>query len=122
MKKTISIKVGSVEESLAKFKQAWIDAEEAKQKSKPVETLHFENTSLMLKTLTPRRLELMQILHGQGLSSIRALAKKLQRDYRNVYDDVKSLHNIGLILSKDNKYYVPWDTIKTEIPVLTKAA
>jgi len=122
MKKTISIKVGSVEESLAKFKEAWIQAEKGKLKKKPIEILHFENMFLLLKTLSPRRLELMQQLHMQGLSSIRALAKLLNRDYRNVYDDIKALDKIGLVVNEAGKYYVPWDSIKTEIPMLTKAA
>ena len=64
----------------------------------------------------------MQQLHMQGLSSIRALAKLLKSDYRNVYDDIKALHKIGLVVNEAGKYYVPWDSVKTEIPMLTKAA
>jgi predicted transcriptional regulator len=53
-----------------------------------------------------------------GKTSIRALAKKLNRDYSNVHEDVKALHHIGLIL-QDNTghYYMPWNKIVTEIPM-----
>lgn len=122
MNKKISIKIGTLEESLAKFKEAWGKIKKGKSPKEPIETLHFENTFLLLKTLTPRRLELMQQLHLMGPSSIRSLAKALQRDYKNVFEDVKALTLIDLIVCEDKKYYVPWDVIKTEIPMVKKAA
>jgi len=42
----------------------------------PVETLRFEDTITLMKTLIPRRLELLQKLHTLGKMSIRALSKK----------------------------------------------
>jgi predicted transcriptional regulator len=71
-----------------------------------------------MKTLTPRRLELLQQLHTQGKTSIRALAKKLEREYSNVHQDIAALRHVGLVL-QDNagKYYMPWDKIITEIPM-----
>jgi predicted transcriptional regulator len=45
-------------------------------------------------------------------SSINALAKKLHRQYRNVFDDVKILERPGLV-EKDEKnlFFVPWGEI-----------
>jgi len=47
-----------------------------------------------------------------GHVSINALAKKLHRQYRNVFDDVKILERLALV-EKDEKnlYFVPWDEI-----------
>jgi predicted transcriptional regulator len=71
-----------------------------------------------MKTLTPRRLELLQQLHTLGETSIRALSKKLEREYSNVHQDIKALHHVGLVLQNDSgKYSVPWDKIVTEIPM-----
>src|ERR1700733_249368 len=114
-KKKLIVKVGSLEESLAKFKNVWERAEKGEKFSTPVEVLSFENASTLMKTLSPKRLELLQMLHALGTVSIRQLAKELHRDYSNVHQDVKALNQIGVILEKDGKYYVPWETIVTEI-------
>jgi len=122
MSKKLSIKVGKIEESIAAYKTAWSEAEKGKLPRQAVESIYFENTFLLLKMLTTRRLELMQYLHTQGSSSIRALAKKLKRDYKNVHTDIKKLEQCGLVLCRDELYSVPWDSIKTEIPMEIKAA
>ncbi len=114
-KKQLIVKVGSLEDSLAKFKSAWKRAEKGEKFGTPVEVLSFENASLLMKSLSPKRLELLQMLHALGAVSIRQLAKELDRDYSNVHQDVKALNQIGVILYKDGKYYVPWETIVTEI-------
>lgn len=114
-KKKLIVKVSSLESSLAKFKSVWERAEKGKKFDASVEILSFENASTLMKTLSPKRLELLQTLHTLGTVSIRQLAKELHRDYSNVHQDVKALSQIGVILVKDSKYYVPWETIITEI-------
>ncbi len=47
--------------------------------------------------LTPRRLDLLRAVHAESASSIRALAQRLGRDYRNVHADVATLVDHGLI-------------------------
>ncbi len=118
-KRQLTVKVSSIEETLARFKKVWGQAERGEKiEGAPLEIVRFENAKQLMKTLSPRRLEILQQLHTMGKTSIRALAKKLARDYSNVHDDVKALCHVGLIL-KDNtgKYYMPWDKIVTEIPM-----
>jgi len=55
--------------------------------------------------------------------SIRQLAALLERDYKNVYDDVQRLMSLGLIEVKDGNLHVPFDEIdirKTLCPVKFK--
>ena len=47
--------------------------------------------------LTPRRMELLEYLSAHPLDSIKDLAEILERDYKNVYDDVLALEKFGLI-------------------------
>lgn len=47
--------------------------------------------------LTPRRMELLRTIHDEPAASIRALAQRLGRDYRNVHTDVSTLIDHGLI-------------------------
>jgi predicted transcriptional regulator len=79
---------------------------------KPVERLYFDNLPSLLKHLTPKRFELLAELRILGHASINALAKHLHRQYRNVFDDVKSMEKLGLV-EKDSSghFYVPWDEI-----------
>jgi len=48
-----------------------------------------------------------------GHASINALARHLHRQYRNVFDDVKSMERLGLVeKDKSGHFYVPWDEIE----------
>lgn len=119
-KKQLIVKVSSLEDSLAKFKNVWERAEKGEQLDTPLEVLSFENASTLMKTLSPKRLELLKTLHLLGAVSIRKLSKELHRDYSNVHQDVKALHHIGIVLADKGKYYVPWETIMTEISLCDK--
>jgi predicted transcriptional regulator len=78
----------------------------------PVERLYFEDLPTLLKYLTPKRFELLNSLHAMGHVSINALAKKLHRQYRNVFDDVKILERLGLVeKDEQSRFFVPWDEI-----------
>lgn len=114
-KRQLTVKISTIEESLARFKNAWEQSENGVEFEEPVEILSFENTAALMKTLSPKRLELLKSLHVLGKSSIRKLAAYLERDYSNVHQDVKSLYQTGLILEDDSgKYYAPWESIVTE--------
>ncbi len=117
-KRKLTVKVSSFDEALASFKEVWEKAEVGQKLAEPIEIVGFENASLLMKTLTPRRLELLQKLHAIGASSVRALAKELERDYSNVHQDIKILSQAGLLLQdKKGHYSMPWDKIITEIPM-----
>ncbi len=80
----------------------------------PINQLVFDSLDAMLKTLTPKRFELMKSLHGyaDGLT-IKALSDLLKRDYKNVHVDVAALVEIGL-LERDSITGVvvtPYDSI-----------
>lgn len=124
-KKKIVVAVGSLEDMAREAIDVWHQAQAGKTpKGGPVEKIYFENEQLLFKTLTQKRCELLKYVHENGKVTIRALAKKLHRDYSNVYQDVKKLHYIGLMLKNenDNQYSVPWKTVVTEIPLCTETS
>ena len=48
--------------------------------------------------------------------SIYELAKRLQRDYKNVHTDVAKLAELGLIEKRaDASVAVPWETVRAEL-------
>src|SRR3546814_16053747 len=69
-----------------------------------------------LKVLTPNRWVLLRRLRSQGPSSIRALARALDRDYRGVHADVSALVEAGLIERNERgAIFVPWSRITAEM-------
>lgn len=55
------------------------------------------DTPDVFRALTPRRVELLEYLHGNEVPSIKELAAKLRRDYKNTYDDLAALAAWGLV-------------------------
>jgi predicted transcriptional regulator len=58
----------------------------------------------------------MRLLRKMGPLSIKKLAAELNRDYKNVYDDVQQLCQIDLVKKNANATVsVPWDDITIEL-------
>ncbi len=74
--------------------------------------LAFATPAQLVSELSPKRMELLQVLKEAGPLSIRALAKRMGRNYSNVHADVRRLIEHGLI-AKDagDRVLVPWDDI-----------
>lgn len=60
------------------------------------ETVIFENAEVF-DVFSTKRGEIMEYLANHEVSSIRELANKLRRNYKNVYDDLKALKKYELI-------------------------
>ena len=71
---------------------------------------------MLLSVLTPKRLELLRSLRQHGPLSVRALAKQLKRDYKNVHRDAGALEDVGLIARTEEGLLVaPWDVIDAHV-------
>ena len=73
--------------------------------------LHFSSYRQLHASLTDKRMALLEHVALQEGLSIRQLACELERDYRNVYDDVQRLVQLGLIEIAHGKLHVPYDEI-----------
>ena len=115
MTKKIQIGVSDSTRTASDFINVWKRAESGKR----IETrqqLNFENIETLLKALTPVRWTLLKTLRTNGSMSIRALAKALGRDYKNVHKDVRRLESIDLIgRTQDNKIEMPWKIIEARL-------
>ena len=91
---------------------AWaarVDAGATQRSAAP--KLHFASYRQLHATLTEKRMGLLEHLAVNEAASIRQLAVSLARDYRNVYDDVQRLAQLGLIDIKPGRLHVPYDGI-----------
>ena len=118
MKKQINIGVADAATTARDFIEVWKRAERGKRVKSEIK-LNFQNLETLLKTLTTGRWVLLKTLHKTGPTSIRALANKLARDYKNVHTDVRLLEKVGLIeRTRDDKVEVPWDTVEARLQLV----
>jgi predicted transcriptional regulator len=83
---------------------------------RPLDILSFSDLPLLLRTLSPARWTLLQKLHADGAMSIYELARRLQRDYKNVHTDVTQLARIGLVERRaDALAAVAWNLLRAEL-------
>jgi predicted transcriptional regulator len=112
----IEIKCPSLEEMGDEFIQVWHAAEQGETPRRPIERVCFENLKVLVQTLTPKRIQVLTVLHEEGPSAIRALAKKLRRDYKNVHQDIQILERVGLVEeTKEGLVAAPFKKIVAEI-------
>ncbi len=91
------IEVGtSLRQALAEVGTAW-KAAVAGQPVEASDTLCFVDWEALVAVLTPKRFDLIRHLRREPADSIRALARALKRDYKNVHADVMALEALGLI-------------------------
>jgi predicted transcriptional regulator len=110
----LELRIGDARDALDRFEAAWNRRVEGRR-AKPLYVLSIADLPLLLRTLTPARWELLERLRDDGPLSIYELAKRVERDYKNVHTDVTSLAHIGLIeRAADGRVRVPWDVVRGE--------
>jgi predicted transcriptional regulator len=115
MPRQLEIRLGAAGDALDRFEAAWHRVQEGRA-MRPLEILSFENLPALLRTLSPARWALIERLRAEGPLSIYELAKRLQRDYKNVHTDVTQLAQIGLIERRDDaRVAVSWDLLRAEL-------
>ena len=114
-KRHIQVGIEDAARGFDRFVDAWNRAESGELDSAEIH-LNFEDYAQLSALLTPKRVELMQSLRQGKPVSIRALATRLGRDYKNVHVDVAALEESGLIAREDRGLLIaPWDVIDTHV-------
>jgi predicted transcriptional regulator len=80
--------------------------------------LTFRGAVKVFRTLSPKRMEVLGVLRGTGAQTIYALAKRLKRNYSNVFADIGALRKLGLV-EKDQAglVMVPWEAVEIRFPI-----
>lgn len=79
--------------------------------------LAFENWDTLARVLTGKRMELLSYVRRNHVTSVRALAKALGRDYSNVHADVQALAKAGLLDTTSKGVHADYDAIETRIAI-----
>jgi len=83
----------------------------------------FESPAALFRSLTPARWAAIERLQALGPSTLRGLARALERDVKSVHRDIHALIEIGLV-AKDSKgsVLVPFSRIRTEFDLRPRQA
>lgn len=108
----------------AEHKESALDrAERWEQGEEVPHVVNFQDASRIQRVLTPRRLELVKSLMDASAESIRDLADRLDRDVRQVHDDLQLLTEYRIVHFREEggakKPYVPYDTVTIEVELTT---
>jgi predicted transcriptional regulator len=96
--KRFKIKIMSLEQSGREFSNAWRMTETGKAYEASYDlVLTFPDLTWITKVLSPERVRLIQAIREKKPSSIRQLAKFLERAQQNVQRDVQELAELGII-------------------------
>ena len=115
MSKTLYVRVSSRADALDRFEAAWHLAS-GRPPPAPLTILSFADLPLLMKTLTPARWDLLKQLKAKGPATIFALAKLLDRDYKNVHTDASRLLELNLLeKNQEGQISVPWQAVRAEL-------
>lgn len=85
--------------------------------------LDFPSPVELLAELPPKRLQILREIKSAGPLSVYALARRLERNYSNVYGDVQRLLALGLLeKNAEGQVLVPFDDIVVQVDASLMAA
>ena len=95
--KNVTIGIKSIEELLDNAKDVMERLERGEKVKKRKPWIYFESLNVMRKAITHERLKILKVIKEKHPTSIYELAKLLNRNLKNVSDDVHYLAELGLI-------------------------
>jgi predicted transcriptional regulator len=83
--------------------------------------ISFTTIESLWRIINPKRWDMMNAMTGQGVLSIREVARRVGRDVKAVHGDITALIKAGVIDRKDGGVVFPYDGVRVEF-TLGKAA
>jgi predicted transcriptional regulator len=95
-----------LEAAAARFRKAW-----KTRKASPA-VFTFSSPAQLFSVISPKRWQLIERLQHSGPSTIRGLARLLDRDVKRVHEDVSAMIDWGLVERRDDGLvHVPYSVI-----------
>lgn len=112
----LTIKVGAGVQSSLALAQQMMERLEVGEEPAPYYGVGFKTVSQMLGVFTPKRWDLLAALRENGAMSIAELARTLQRDYKNVHNDVERLMEwLAIERDEQGKVFTPYSEIVVDV-------
>lgn len=74
----------------------------------------FVSVEQMWKMLSPKRTDILRVMAGQGVVSIRETARRVGRDVKAVHSDITALIKAGVIDRQDGGVVFPYDGVRVD--------
>ncbi len=112
--KTVTLQVSDLDEVKRRAREAFKNQRHGAR-------ISFASPELLFRVMTGKRWELIRAMAGAGPLTIRAAARRVNRDVKAVHGDVHALLNAGILHKTENGRIVfPFDAIRVD--VLLRAA
>lgn len=112
----LNVKVGEgIETGLAHAAQV-MEALDRGERVAPYFGVGFDDISQMFAVFTPRRWDLLAALREGGPMTIAELARRVNRDYKNVHGDVEKLIEwLAVEKNEQGRVYAPYAEIVVDV-------
>ncbi|KQW31479.1 hypothetical protein ASE36_04325 [Rhizobium sp. Root274] len=118
---TLKVKIESLDQTMATVADL-LKAAEAGDNTVGEFSLSFPSWEMMHKVLTPKRLEIVTAMTGQGAMPMREVARRIGRDFKAVHADLETLLKSGVIDKADGGGVIfPYDRIHFEFEIKSAA-
>ncbi|TCP82699.1 hypothetical protein C8J31_11032 [Rhizobium sp. PP-CC-2G-626] len=108
--------------AIAAMGERFVTAWKSGERQDPVAVLTFASPAQLFSVISPKRWALIEALQKIGPSSIRAVARALDRDIKRVHEDVTALMEWGLVEKDESgKVHVPYDEIEADFTLKAAA-
>ena len=116
MNNILKIKVGTDVKSTLTLAQQAMEQLSIGEQPAPYYGVGFKNVSQMLSVFTEKRWDLLAALRENGPMSIAELARTVQRDYKNVHNDVERLMEwLAVEKNAQSKVFTPYSEIIVDV-------
>jgi predicted transcriptional regulator len=110
------MKMKTVTLQVAKLEEVKRRAQDAFRGRKQGSRISFASPELLFRLLTAKRWELIRAMAGAGPLSIRAAARRVNRDVKAVHGDVHALLNAGVLQKTGaGRIVFPFDAIRVDV-------
>lgn len=84
--------------------------------------LSFPSYEVMHRILSPKRLDIVRAMSGQGILPYREVARRVGRDFKGVHTDLTALVQAGVIDRESDGVVFPYETIHFDFDIKADAA
>jgi len=107
--KTVTLQVATLEEVKQRSRDAFAGKKQGSR-------ISFATPELLFRLLTAKRWELIRALAGAGPLTIRAAARRVNRDVKAVHGDVQTLLKAGVLQrTADGRIVFPFNAIHVDV-------
>ena len=114
--KKVVVEIKPLKEALKEFAEAFGEVKKEK-KAISKRSIGFSDVDSFRVFFSKKRMELLSAIKHKKPKSVYQLAKILDREYKNVYDDVKLLEELGLITKENHSVEVEFNKLCVEVAV-----